>query len=433
MPSIQEAWKQQRFSIAQTVKLITAYLNPKRPPEQFPWNKEGLIATPCMIGDPGIGKTSIVKQVARRLRLEYRDSQVGARAFEDVLGIPSREEDPNHPGHHKMLAPPSFPAERPLHGKFVSGDNGDVRRWIPYNPAEHKEEHIVEFCGYGVYFHDEVGTADPDKQNQVRDMLENRRVGVLEMASGWFQVAATNPPTRGFVTVKRMDRAVEDRLVYIPVAPQFTEVMGHWEANNMMPDSLYKYLMYTEGTGFFGTAESPIGPRRWVLAGDIIENLEREGTTEDDIFDAIAVNINAHHAGEFKLFRQVGDDPEKFPLRPKDFLDPETSERSLRIMKKWKKENCAALAGASILALRSWATASINEDKLNLTKGNLDTMSKLMAHEIIPIEHAQSIMNVIAGSNYGPDLVECMFENGVTVALMEKLADAADIAIRRSK
>ena len=225
MPSISQAWEKNKFTITQAVNILSSYMNPNRAPGTFPWEKEGLIATPCLIGEPGIGKTSIVRQIARRFRLEYRDSQVGARAFEDVLGIPSREEDPDNPGHHKMLSPPSFPSEAPLRGPHVRLTSNDVTRWVPVAEAEKlvgkaiDKKDVTDFCGYGVYFHDELGTADPDKQNQIRDMIENRRVGVLEMATGWFQVGATNPPTRGFVTVKRMDTAVEDRVVFIPIQP----------------------------------------------------------------------------------------------------------------------------------------------------------------------------------------------------------------------
>lgn len=439
MPSIQQAWSRHKFTITQATNVVAAYLNPDRPAGTFPWEKEGLVATPCLIGEAGIGKTSIVRQIARRFKMEYRDSQVGARAFEDVLGIPSREEDPNHPGHHKMLAPPSFPVERPLRGPHVRIPNGDGVEWRAPKDAEAllgrkpKKEEVVDFCGYGVYFHDELMTADPDKQNQIRDMVENRRVGVLDMADGWFQVAATNPPTKGFVTVKRMDKAVEDRLVYVPMEPTFEEVMGFWELNQMVPEVLFKFLLWREGAGFQGTKEDTIGSRRWVMIGDMIDNMEREGADEDVVFDAIASNLTAEHAKAFKDFRKFGNDPTKYPLRAKDFFDPERAQQAIEIMKAWKKNGRHALAGASILALRAWIVAAKNDDKLDLTDENLDTVAKLISNEVINLEHSQSLMNILGNTKYGPAVVEHMYKNNVAVSLMEKLAQASDIVQGRMK
>lgn len=433
MPSILEAWTRHKFNLQRATLIMESYLDPNRPAGTFPWDTPGLVAVPTLIGEPGVGKTQTVRQIARRLGLEYRDSQVGARAFEDVLGIPSREEDPDNPGHHKMLAPPSFPSEAPKKGTFLVFADGTEE---PYKgKKKHREVvesggkrgQVIEYSGYGVYFHDELMTADPDKQNQIRDMVENRRVGVLMMAEGWFQCAATNPPTRGFVTVKRMDRAVEDRLMYIPVQPEWHEAVGYWETNDMVPKVLVRYILWRHGEGFWGGEkdESKIGSRRWVLVGNIVQNMQRQGAGEDAIAEAISVNLSPEHAENFKRFMKFGEDQSKYPLRPNDMLDPEQFETNIKIMKKWRDKNKSALLSTSVLALRSWGYQAREAPDFTLEDARLTCLAKYLDTKILSLDQIQDLLTVFGSSSIGPELVMRM---EASEEVMSKLSFATDVA-----
>jgi len=358
-----------------------------------------------------------VRQIARQLGMEYRDSHIGARAFEDALGLHSREEDPDNPGHHRVLAPPAFPSEPPKKGKYaVFLDGSEVvykgkEKHLAWIKIGVRAAQVVEYTGYGVYFHDEIMTADVDKQNQIRDMIDNRRVGMLMIADGWFQAGATNPPTRGFLTVKRTDQALEDRYLYIPVQPNWDEAVAYWELNNLVPAMLIHYILWRNGEGFFGgdKEESRLSPRRWVAVGNLIERMQKQGMSPDSISKAMALNLTPSHGENFKRFVMFGNDQTKFPIRTVDLLNPEKLTENMRILRLWKESNNThALLYTTILALRAWGNASKDQVGFSMSKEQVETLAKFMDDELLPVDAMQDLLGVFGASSIGPQLIGLM-------------------------
>ncbi|MGD9970654.1 MAG: AAA family ATPase [Sulfuricurvum sp.] len=127
-------------------------------------------------GPPGIGKSSIVKQIAEEMEMECIDLRLALFDPTDLKGIPFYDKKT----HQALWAPPSF---------------------LP------KE-------GRGILFLDEINSAAPAVQASAYQLILDRKVGEYVLPDGWAIVAAGN---------REGDRGVVHRLPS-PLANRFVHV-----------------------------------------------------------------------------------------------------------------------------------------------------------------------------------------------------------------
>ena len=137
-------------------------------------------------GPPGIGKSSIVAQVARARNLEFIDLRLSQLAPTDLRGLPVAQD-----GKSKWC-PPEFLPDEARHG------------------------------ARGVLFLDELNLAPPTMQGMAQQLVLDRRVGSYVVPDGWFIWAAGN---------RKEDRASVFEMP-APLANRFLhlEVEAHWES-----------------------------------------------------------------------------------------------------------------------------------------------------------------------------------------------------------
>ena len=131
-------------------------------------------------GAPGIGKSSIVQQVAEGHRLQFVDVRLSQLAPTDLRGLPVPE-------------------------------NGRSR-WYPpeFLPTE----------GAGILFLDELNMAPPAMQGIAQQLILDRRVGSYEVPSGWFIWAAGNRK-EDRASVFEMPAPLANRFLHLEVEPDF--------------------------------------------------------------------------------------------------------------------------------------------------------------------------------------------------------------------
>jgi len=129
-------------TVGQAKKLLGSLLSgePKEVPSVFLW------------GPPGIGKSSLVRQVAEEKGIELIDLRLSLLDAVDLRGIPS-----------------------------VKGEKCFWTR-PPFLPDE----------GEGILFLDELNTASPAVQNSALQLVLDRRVGEHKLGDGWYIIAAGN-------------------------------------------------------------------------------------------------------------------------------------------------------------------------------------------------------------------------------------------------
>ncbi len=103
-------------------------------------------------GPPGIGKSSIVKQIAESRELQFVDVRLSQLAPTDLRGLPV----PNN-GKTQWAAPDFLPRS-----------------------------------GQGILFMDEINMAPPSMQGVAQQLILDRKVGNYEVPDGWFIWAAGN-------------------------------------------------------------------------------------------------------------------------------------------------------------------------------------------------------------------------------------------------
>jgi hypothetical protein len=138
--------------------------------------------TPIMIeGPPGIGKSSVVYQVADRLGLDVIDLRLGQIPPSDIRGLPMVED-----GISKYARP----------------------EWLPES-------------GSGILFLDELTNAAPTVQGLAQQLLLDRCVGEHKLGDGWFVVAAGNAREHGAAT-HGMPTPVANRMFHFALEAEFS-------------------------------------------------------------------------------------------------------------------------------------------------------------------------------------------------------------------
>ncbi len=210
-------------------------------------------------GPPGIGKSSIVRQIADRKEMGFIDLRLSLMDPTDLKGIPFYDKH----DHQAVWASPSF---------------------LP------KE-------GSGILFLDELNSAPPAVQASAYQLILDRRVGEYELPEGWSIVAAGNRESdRG--VVYRMPAPLANRFIHLEMDVHVDD-WRDWAYQTGIDERIIAYIGYknkdlftfdpTENVRSFAT------PRSWefvhgVLKSKISEQLLLK-TIGGAIGEKLAVNF----------------------------------------------------------------------------------------------------------------------------------------------
>jgi hypothetical protein len=214
-------------------------------------------------GSPGIGKSSIVKQIAKERDLEFVDLRLSLLDPTDLKGIPFFDNENNQ----ALWASPNF---------------------LPKNPNSK-----------GVLFLDEINTAPPSVQASAYQLVLDRKVGDYELPSGWSIVSAgNNESDRG--VVYRMPPPLSNRFVHLNMEVSF-EDWKSWAYNSRIDSSIISFLQYDSSKLFLfdpsKNQKSFPTPRSWeyvdkILSSNLKETLRLE-TIKGAVGDESAVAFMA--------------------------------------------------------------------------------------------------------------------------------------------
>ncbi len=143
-------------------------------------------------GPPGIGKSSIVAQVAQRHALEFVDVRLSQLAPTDLRGLPVPE-------------------------------NG-ISRWYP--------PEFLPRDGQGILFLDELNMAPPAIQGIAQQLILDRRVGSYVVPSNWFIWAAGNRK-EDRASVFDMPAPLANRFLHLEALPDFNSFKAYALAHGL--------------------------------------------------------------------------------------------------------------------------------------------------------------------------------------------------------
>ena len=218
-------------------------------------------------GPPGIGKSSIVSQIAKDRDIDFIDLRLSLLDPTDLRGIPF----------------------------FNSDDNSAVWASASFLPDGSTKE--------GILFLDELNTAAPMVQASAYQLILDRKIGEYTLPDGWAIVAAGNRESdRGVVF--RMAAPLANRFVHLDMEVNL-EDWQVWAKKSDIDTTIIAYTSYRPDALFaFNTqndSKAFATPRTWQYVNEILLS-----QPEDDLLmDLVKGAIGEELAASFLGFRSV--------------------------------------------------------------------------------------------------------------------------------
>ncbi len=221
-------------------------------------------------GAPGIGKSSIVKQIAVSQELEFLDLRLSLLDPTDLKGIPFF----NAETKEGVWAKPSF----------LPSDTGSK----------------------GILFLDEINTAPPAVQASAYQLILDRKVGEYELPEGWSIIAAGNRENdRG--VVYKMPPPLANRFVHFEMEVDFSDWKA-WAYSVKIESAIIAYLAYDKSMLFTFDATSNeksfATPRSW----EYVDSIVKSGIEVELILDSISGAVGREAAIGYLSFKKVMKD-----------------------------------------------------------------------------------------------------------------------------
>ena len=218
-------------------------------------------------GAPGIGKSSIVKQIAEAKDLEFLDLRLSLLDPTDLKGIPFFDAETRE----GVWAKPSF---------------------LPSDPESK-----------GILFLDEINTAPPAVQASAYQLILDRKVGEYELPQGWSIIAAGNRENdRG--VVYKMPPPLANRFVHFEMEVDFDDWKA-WAYGASIDASIIAYLAYDKGMLFTfdptSNEKAFATPRSW----EYVDRIVKSGIESDLILDSISGAVGREAAVGYSSFKKV--------------------------------------------------------------------------------------------------------------------------------
>lgn len=244
-------------------------------------------------GPPGIGKSTMVKELAEKLNIGFIDVRASQLEAFDLRGYPSKSEDDKNAEWlpYKGLLP-----DRKIHGER------------------------------GILFLDELNLASPDVMKACYQLINDRRVGSHEVEPGWVVVGAGNDIKDVPELVTEMPKTLANRFTHHEVSPPKTKQqlasMFRWFYSHGVHPTIIsflkkfpKYIYDSEAYDKYQSKSWP-SPRSWFFASQEIKAdlLDEHGNLLDEpewLKYHVAAAVGQAAAMDFvsyvKIFEQIPD------------------------------------------------------------------------------------------------------------------------------
>ena len=221
-------------------------------------------------GPPGIGKSSVIRQIAEEKGIGFIDLRLSLLDPTDLRGIPFFDQQ----AHRALWAPPAF---------LPDGSEPE-----------------------GVLFLDELNTAAPMVQASAYQLILDRRIGEYRLPDGWAIVAAGNRESdRG--VVYRMPAPLANRFVHLEMESD-PEQWRRWAVAEGIDASIVGFLSARPDALFMFDARSAhrsfATPRSWEYVDKILKSTPKA----ELLMPLLAGAIGEELAAEFLSWRAAASD-----------------------------------------------------------------------------------------------------------------------------
>ena len=182
-------------------------------------------------GPPGIGKSSIVKKIAKDKSLDLIDLRISQLAPTDIRGLPFVQDG------MARFAPPSF---------------------LPRD-------------GKGILFVDEFNMASPSMMGIAQQLILDRQVGDYTVPDGWYIVAAGNR-TEDRAAVSQMPAPVANRFIHFNVESDLSS-WKEYAIKSGLNEQIISFINFRPQLlfNFNKNATAWPSPRSWDFASTLLD------------------------------------------------------------------------------------------------------------------------------------------------------------------
>lgn len=222
-------------------------------------NKRLQIST-MIWGPPGIGKSSIVSQVAKEHSLEFVDVRLSQLAPTDLRGLPVAE-------------------------------NG-ISKWYP--------PEFLPRDGKGILFLDEINMAPPAMQGVAQQLILDRRVGSYTVPKQWYVWAAGNRK-EDRASVFDMPAPLANRFIHLEVGHDFDSFKAY-ALEKKVDEQIIAFLSYRPILLHQIHPQQPAwpSPRSWEYASTL-------HNADLDISPAVGTGAAAEFTAYLRLYKTLPD------------------------------------------------------------------------------------------------------------------------------
>ncbi|MCF6308907.1 MAG: MoxR family ATPase [Sulfurimonas sp.] len=222
-------------------------------------------------GAPGVGKSSIVRQIADEKGIGFIDLRLALMDPTDLKGIPFYDKE----SHTALWAPPAF----------------------------------LPSSGSGILFLDELNSASPSVQASAYQLILDRKVGEYELPEGWAIVAAGNREGDRGLTY-RMPSPLANRFVHFEMEVD-VEDWRLWAYKNSLDERIISYISYKSEHLFTFDSKSDVKsfatPRSWEYVNSILKSSITQGLLLDTLSGAVGKDVAVSFLSYSKVMNKLPD------------------------------------------------------------------------------------------------------------------------------
>ena len=244
-------------------------------------------------GAPGVGKSSLVHEVAEQLGVGFIDLRLVQLDAVDLRGLPYTVDDPDCPGKKKF----SFAA--PTH---------------------------LPTSGRGIMFLDELPQAQPIVQNAASELVLDRRIGDYKFPDGWIIVAAGNRRTDRAAT-NEIPAHLKNRFSHVEIDPKFSDwakwaAMPKAQGGGEIEPRLLAFLTSNQGrlNQFQPDQVASATSRTWEFVSHILKTVQDKKARNALIGGCVGKGMSAEltaylsDSDDIPTMEQIMADPDSAPM-----------------------------------------------------------------------------------------------------------------------
>ena len=228
-----------------------------------------------LIGPPGVGKTDVVAQVARRLGVGLVSYTMTHHTRQSALGLPQ------------------------IRTRRFGGEERAVTEYTMSELLSGVYRHMeASGCTSGILFLDEINCVSETLTPAMLELLQHKRFGEYALPEGWVIVCAGNPEKYNRAA-RAFDPVTLDRLRVLEIEPDLS-AWQEYAAQRQVHPSVRGYLRLRPEDFFRAEGERIVTARSWMNLSDMMLALEKSGGAADALL--------------FGQYLQCGEVAERFAL-----------------------------------------------------------------------------------------------------------------------